>query len=208
VSFFYYYFVCGYCVGAIPTAYLIVRLASGKDVRTNGSGNVGAFNAFDVTESKRIGIVVGLLDGLKGFTAAFIAGQVLGADFWLQATALFGALIGHNYSVWLKFRGGRGLAPAAGGMCVIGFGYMIVWCITWFASFKCLHDILRANLIAILLAPLVLLVIPATWIDIVMIRPANATDYRLFSFIVSGILLLSHLDVIKKLAKKRNNVEV
>lgn len=205
---FFYYFVCGYGVGAIPTAYLIVRFASGKDVRTNGSGNAGAFNAFAVTQSKRIGIVVGLLDGLKGFAVAFIAGQVLGAEFWLQATALFGALLGHNYSVWLKFRGGRGLAPAAGGLFAIGVGCTIVWCITWFISFKRMHDILKANLIAIALSPLVLLVLPAAWIDSVMIRPASATDYRLFSFIVSGILLLSHLEVIKELTKKRNNIEV
>jgi hypothetical protein len=54
----------------------------------------------------------------------------------------------------------------------------------------------------------VLLVLPAAWIDSVMIRPASATDYRLFSFIVSGILLLSHLEVIKELTKKRNNIEV
>jgi glycerol-3-phosphate acyltransferase PlsY len=207
VSFFYY-FLCGYGVGAIPTAYLIVRLVSGKDVRHAGSGSVGAFNAFDVTQSKGIGILVGVLDGLKGFAVAYIAGQVLGAEFWLQAAALFGALLGHNYSVWLKFCGGRGLAPAAGGVCAIGVGYMIVWCIAWFVSFKRLHDILKANLIAILLAPLVLLVVPAGWIDIVMIRHASATDYRLFSFILSGILLLSHLEVIIELAKKQNNIEV
>jgi acyl phosphate:glycerol-3-phosphate acyltransferase len=207
VSFFYY-FVCGYCVGSIPTAYLLVRFASGKDVRTSGSGNAGAYNAFTVTQSKRLGILVGLLDGLKGFVVALIAGQAPGAEFWLQATALFGALVGHNYSVWLKFRGGRGLAPAAGGACAMGVSSLIVWCIIWFASFKRMHDILKANLVAIALSPLVLLVLPAAWIESVMIRPASATDYRLFSFIVSGILLLSHLDVIKELAKKRNNIEV
>ncbi len=205
---FFYYLLCGYVVGAIPTAYLIVRFASGKDVRTNGSGNAGAYNAFAVTQSKRLGILVGLLDGLKGFAVAYAAGQMLGAEFWLQATALFGVLLGHDYSAWLKFRGGRGLAPAAGGVCAIGISYMIVWCITWFISFKSMHDILKANLIAILVAPLVLLVVPAGWIDIGMIHAASATDYRLFSFILSGILLLSHLEVTKELTKERNDVKV
>jgi len=204
---FVYYMLCGYSLGSIPTAFLLVRLLSGKDIRDHGSGNAGAFNAFEVTQSKHIGMVVGVLDGLKGFAAAFIAGKVMGAEFWLQATALFGVLLGHNYSVWLKFRGGRGLASAAGGVFAIGIGYMMVWCIAWFAAFKRTRDILKANLAAIFIAPFVVLVVPASWIQLVMMRDVSATDYRLFSFILSGILLLSHLDIIKELTKKQNDVE-
>ena len=160
----------GYFFGSIPTAYLIVRRRAGIDIRKNGSGNVGAFNWYDVTQSKQIGIMVGVLDGLKGFIVALAAGQLLGGSFLNQSAALCSALIGHNYPVWLRFRGGRGLAPAAGGMFAIGISYTIIWCATWFISFKSGMDILKANIAAIILTPVILLIIPSAWIETVMVR--------------------------------------
>lgn len=196
----------GYLFGSIPTAYLLVRRIAGIDIRENGSGNVGAFNSYDVTKSKRIGIIVGVLDGIKGFIVAFVVGQVLGGSFWNQSAALCGALIGHNYPVWIRFRGGRGLAPAAGGMFAIGVSYTIVWCITWFVSFKQTKNILAANIIAIILAPIILLILPPAWIELVMVREISATDYRLFSSIMSGIHLLSHWQPLKEIVQHKNSV--
>ncbi len=190
-----------YLVGSIPTAYIVVRLRAGLDVRTQGSRNVGALNAYSVTQSKKTGIVVGILDGVKGLAVALAAEQLLGGSFWIQSLALTGAIIGHNYPVWLRFHGGRGLSTAAGGMFTIGVSYTIVWCLMWFSSIKIIKDVLNANLVAIFLTPVILLVLPSTWIDIFMIRKVSATDYRLFSFILSGILLMSHWDTVKILLK-------
>jgi acyl phosphate:glycerol-3-phosphate acyltransferase len=192
----------GYLIGSIPTAYLVVRLRAGLDLRTEGSGNVGALNSFYVTQSKSTAIIVGVLDGLKGLIIAFAAGQFLGGSFWSQSLALLSGIIGHNYPVWLRFHGGRGLATAAGGMFAIGIIYTITWCVTWFISFKIIKDIVIANVIAIVLAPILMLLIPSTWIEILMIREASITDYRIFSFLLSGILLLSHIDVVKLNFKK------
>jgi glycerol-3-phosphate acyltransferase PlsY len=194
----------GYLVGSIPTAYLIVRLRAGLDVRMQGSRNVGAFNAYNVTQSRKTGIVVGILDGVKGLAVALAAGQFLGGSFWIQSLALSGAIIGHNYPIWLRFHGGRGLSTAAGGSLAIGMSYTIIWCLTWFISFKIIKDILNANLVAIFFTPVVLFILPSTWIDIFMICKASATDYRVFSFILSGILLMSHWDVVKILLNKLN----
>ena len=177
----------GYLVGSIPTAYLIVRLRAGLDVRTQGSRNVGALNAYNVTQSKKTGIVVGILDGLKGLAVALAAGQLLGGSFWIQSLTLSGAIIGHNYPVWLRFHGGRGLSTAAGGMFAIGISYTIVWCLTWFISSKFFKGVLNVNLVAIILAPIILLMLPSAWIEAVMVRKVPATDYRFFSFILSGI---------------------
>jgi len=196
----------GYLFGSIPTAYLIVRRRAGIDIRKNGSGNVGAFNSYDVTQSKKIGIIVGLLDGVKGFIVALAAWQLLGGSFWNQAAALCSALIGHNYPVWLRFRGGRGLAPAAGGMFAIGISYTIVWCATWAVAFKSVKNILKANIAAIILAPIILLIIPAVWIEAVMVRTISATDYRIFSFIMSGIHLLSHWQPLKEIIRHKYSV--
>jgi len=194
-------FFAGYLIGSIPTAYLIVRLRAGLDVRTQGSRNVGALNAYNVTQSKRTGIVVGILDGLKGLVVALAAGQFLGGSFWIQSMALIGAIIGHNYPVWLRFQGGRGLSTAAGGMFAIGVSYTVVWCLTWFISSRFFNDVLHANLIAIILTPIVVLVFPTAWIEALMVREIPATDYRFISFIVSGILLMSHGDAVKILLK-------
>jgi acyl phosphate:glycerol-3-phosphate acyltransferase len=191
----------GYLIGSIPTAYLIVRVRAGIDIRKTGSGNVGAFNSFDVTGSKSTGVLVGVLDILKGFFVAFIAGQILGWTFWLQAAALFAALVGHIFPVWLKFHGGRGLATAAGGSFTIGIAYTIVWCVGWFLSYKIIKDINKANVIAIILSPLLLVAVPAGWIEMLMIRQISATDYQVCSFTLSALLLLSHWDVLKGTSK-------
>jgi glycerol-3-phosphate acyltransferase PlsY len=193
----------GYLFGSIPTAYLIVRRRAGIDIRKTGSGNVGAFNSYDVTQSKRIGIIVGVLDGVKGFLVALTVGQILGGSFWNQSVALCGALIGHNYPVWLRFRGGRGLAPAAGGMFAIGISYTIVWCAAWAVAFGLVKDILKANIAAIILAPIILLIIPSIWIEAVMVRDISATDYRIFSFIMSGIHLLSHWQLLGEMIHRK-----
>jgi acyl phosphate:glycerol-3-phosphate acyltransferase len=189
--------LAGYLVGSIPTAYLVVRMKAGLDVRTQGSGNVGALNAYDVTQSKKTGILVGILDGLKGLVVAFIAGQVLGTTFWTQSLALLGCIIGHNYPIWLRFHGGRGLSTAAGGMFAIGVSYTIVWCLVWFISSRIFKDILNMNLAAIIIAPIVTFLLPFAWIEASMVRGAAVQDYRLFSFVLSGILLMSHWDAVK-----------
>jgi acyl phosphate:glycerol-3-phosphate acyltransferase len=190
-------FFAGYIIGSIPTAYLFVRLNAGMDMRTQGSRNIGAFNAYNVTQSKKMGILVGVLDGIKGLLVAFGVGQFFGGSFWIQSTALGGAIIGHNYPIWLRFHGGRGLATAAGGMFAIGICYTIVWCAIWFISSKIFKDILHMNLIAIILTPLVLLLLPSALIEGMMVREVYATDYRIFSFFLSGIHLLSHGDALK-----------
>jgi acyl phosphate:glycerol-3-phosphate acyltransferase len=193
----------GYLFGSIPTAYILVRLKAGQDIRKNGSGNVGAFNSYDVTQSKQIGVIVGVLDGLKGFIVAITAGQILGGSFWIQSAALSGALIGHNYPVWLRFRGGRGLAPAAGGMFAIGISYTIIWCLTWFVAFTSARNILKANIAAIILAPIILLIIPSAWIEAVMVRNISAADFQIFSFIMSGIHLVSHWQPLKEFVQHK-----
>jgi glycerol-3-phosphate acyltransferase PlsY len=198
------FLIGGYLVGSIPTAFLTVQWRAGIDVRRAGSGNVGALNAFSVTRSKGTGVFVGLLDGAKGLLVAAVAGPILGGNFWLQSAALVGALLGHNYPIWLRFHGGRGLATAAGGFFAIGISYTVIWCLTWFVMFRWVRDVLKANIIAILATPIVLLLLPSEWIEAIMIRQIAATDYRTFSFIISGLLLLSHVDILREIAKGKH----
>lgn len=106
--------VMAYLLGSIPFSYLIVRLKTRKDVRSVGSGNVGATNAMRAA-GKGAGIAALLLDIGKGIAAVLIARR-LGAPPALVGAAAFFVMLGHCYPVWLKFQGGKGVATSAGAM--------------------------------------------------------------------------------------------
>jgi glycerol-3-phosphate acyltransferase PlsY len=104
--------VIGYLLGSIPFAYIAARLTRGVDIRKVGGGNVGALNVMREVGTT-VGIFVYLADVAKGSLAVLIA-QWLGAPLlWVFAAGL-AALIGHSWPVWLKFRGGQGLATGMG----------------------------------------------------------------------------------------------
>lgn len=199
---FFAAFVACYFLGSVPTAYLLVRYKFGIDIRKAGSGNVGAFNAFDVTRSKTGGIIVGLLDALKGFTATAALVWLFRAPFEIQATGLVGAMLGHNYPVWLRFRGGRGLATAAGGLFAIGLTYTIVWCVLWVVVYRLKKNIHAGSLVATLIAPVVVLLMPASWIEFFTIANCPARSFQIFGFVLSGIIFLSHADILNELRTK------
>lgn len=112
-----------YLVGAIPTAYIITRVLSGKDIRKMGSGNVGATNTLRVL-GKLPGVIVLCVDILKGVIAVTIVANFFAGRIDLSVElirALFGllAVIGHIFNVFLKFKGGKGVATSAGVMLAI-----------------------------------------------------------------------------------------
>jgi glycerol-3-phosphate acyltransferase PlsY len=105
-----------YLLGSIPFGYLIVRARGGGDVRETGSGGTGATN---VTRraGKGAGLLTLLLDATKGVVAVLLARQLLTPDFsvnWWVAASAFAVVVGHVFPVWLKFRGGKGVAPGVG----------------------------------------------------------------------------------------------
>jgi len=109
--------ISAYLIGSFPTAYVIGKHVKGIDISRNGTGNIGAMNAYEVTGSKTIGITVGLVDLLKGLLVTFLAQHELGSTAGLAAA--FFAVLGHNYSIFMRFKGGRGLATAAGGLLIV-----------------------------------------------------------------------------------------
>lgn len=139
-----------YVLGSIPFSFLVARLAAGKDIRTLGSGNIGATNVAR-TVGKAAGLIALLLDGAKGFAAVAIAESMLvrggtvvaGAptSFWIAAVAV-AAVAGHMFPVWLRFRGGKGVATAAGvflaidarAIAIVFVVFLLVWMSTRFVS--------------------------------------------------------------------------
>jgi glycerol-3-phosphate acyltransferase PlsY len=114
--------VIAYLLGSIPTGFIVAK-ARGIDIRTVGSGNIGATNVFRYL-GKPAGIFVLLADALKGWLAVAVVAKMISAWFcpgashtaqeWLQIIAGIGAILGHNYTCWLHFKGGKGIATSAG----------------------------------------------------------------------------------------------
>ncbi len=104
--------VVAYLLGSIPFGYLIVRRKSGADIRETGSGGTGATNV-SRRAGKAAGVLTLLLDAAKGCIAVLIAKTVSGDD-WVIAAAASAALVGHIFPVWLRFRGGKGVATGVG----------------------------------------------------------------------------------------------
>lgn len=104
-----------YLIGSIPNAYLLLRAFDGRDLRIEGSRNIGARNAYEVSSNKAIGLGVLVLDMLKGVVPILFL--LLEHRIDLLPYAFAAAVLGHCYPVWLRFHGGRGLATTA----AIGF---------------------------------------------------------------------------------------
>ncbi len=116
----------GYLLGSIPSAYIFTRLATGKDIRQSGGGNVGGYNTY--LEAGVIpALAATIFDLGKGAAAVAIAHWALNLDKPYVLIAATGAVIGHNWMVWLKFKGGRGMGATIGALAVIMpvYGYFL-----------------------------------------------------------------------------------
>lgn len=102
----------GYLVGSIPTGIILSKLFGAKDVRQEGSGNIGATNVFRVLGAK-LGFLTLLGDVAKGIIPVALTCSLTDNDMWIAAVALF-TVLGHLFPIFLKFRGGKGVATALG----------------------------------------------------------------------------------------------
>ena len=105
--------VIAYLVGGIPFGYLLVRWRTGGDVRTSGSGNIGATNVLRTT-GRLMGVLTLLLDIAKGFFAVWLAGALCGPNPAWQSAAALAVMAGHAFPVFLKFKGGKAVASFIG----------------------------------------------------------------------------------------------
>lgn len=143
--------LAGYLLGSIPFGLLLIRLAGLGDIRNVGSGNIGATNVLR-TGGKGLAAATLILDGGKGAAAALIGGTSLGPDIAVLAGG--GAFIGHLFPVWLKFKGGKGVATFLGVMLALSPLAGLGACATWVASAALFRFSSLAALLAAAAAPL------------------------------------------------------
>lgn len=192
----------GYCAGSFPTAYLLLKQKSNVDIRVTGSGNVGAMNAYELTRSRLVGFGVFAIDALKGSFAVLLSMALFGQDFAVLATSGLAAIIGHDYPVWLKFKGGIGLSTTAGVMLVLGWGFVIVWCLIWTVSYLTSKHIHGSNIVASILSPVVLVSLPVTVIAGTLPPFAGTAEVRVFVIIVCCLILLRHIRPVRQMLGK------
>jgi acyl phosphate:glycerol-3-phosphate acyltransferase len=155
--------VIAYLLGSIPFGYLIVRATQGADVRETGSGGTGATNV-SRRAGKGAGVLTLMLDALKGAAAVAIAKVVLGLPvfaegalagaslenaYWWVAAAAIAAILGHIFPVWLRFRGGKGVATGVGVFLMltplaVAFAGVIFVLVVWRTRYVSLGSILAA----------------------------------------------------------------
>ncbi len=169
--------LCAFLCGSIPFGLLLVKLAGKGDVREHGSGNIGATNVSRVG-GKALGIVTLLLDILKGFLPVYVGKQLGMGESLLSLLALC-AVLGHVFTPWLKFQGGKGVATALGvalafraAMILPALGVFILLLLIF--RYVSLGSVMAAlTLLAVLIwkgaTPVVLLL----WADIVLIVVAK-----------------------------------
>jgi len=124
-------FVLGYLLGSIPFGLILTRLAGTQDLRSIGSGNIGATNVLR-TGRKGLAAATLICDALKGTLAVIVAGYYGGPDAAMLAG--LGAFLGHLFPVWLKFRGGKGVAVYIGVLIGLIWPAAIVFCVVWIST--------------------------------------------------------------------------
>ncbi len=136
--------VLGYLLGSIPSAYIAARVAAGKDIRRLGGGNVGGLNVF-----REVGILpaalAGFVDVAKGAAAVSIAYWLLDvSQSWVLAAAV-AAVVGHNWMLFLKFSGGKGMGATIGGLFVLFPLYHYSWGLAFFFGVVVILFIITRN---------------------------------------------------------------
>jgi glycerol-3-phosphate acyltransferase PlsY len=144
--------IVAYLLGSIPTGFLVAK-ARGIDIRTVGSGNIGATNVFRYL-GKPAGIFVLLVDALKGWVAAYVLVNIMLQSYFpgrvtgifskmdpqtfqdsVRVTAGIGAILGHNFTCWLHFKGGKGIATSAGVLIALVWPSLLIILGIWVVVF-------------------------------------------------------------------------
>jgi glycerol-3-phosphate acyltransferase PlsY len=157
--------ILGYLLGSIPFGLLLTRAAGLGDIRSIGSGNIGATNVLR-TGNKKLAAATLLLDALKATAAALIGYYLFGAEAGLLAG--FAAFIGHLFPVWLGFKGGKGVATYIGTLLGTVPWMVLVFAVIWLSVAKISKYSSLSALVATLVIPVVLWFINEPKIALVM----------------------------------------
>ena len=193
-----------YLIGSFPSGYLVGK-SQGVDIRQHGSGNIGATNVLRVM-GKKFGYLVFLCDSLKGFLAVKL-GVLLAAAAGTGADATLAGvvggiccIIGHNYTVWLGFKGGKGIATSIGVLLAIEpILIVMIVLLVWLAVFFIWQYVSLASISAALSLPLAVLIL------FPLVAHGNYWVLVIFSIIVATLAVWRHRSNIDRLLQGKEN---
>lgn len=178
--------VLSYLIGNFSSAYILGKTFKRTDIRTYGSGNAGATNALRVF-GKKLGVAAFILDILKGVLAVYIGGQIMGYKGKLIAAVL--VVLGHDWPIFLKFKGGKGIATSLGVLVLLHWPTAVVCIIIGVLVIIRTKYVSLGSIIAACLVPI---------IGTIMNRPFNK-DYFVATLILGVIAIFKHRSNIKRL---------
>ena len=201
----FFIIIFSYLIGSIPFAYLLVRLDAKKDIRELGTGNIGARNSYDITGNKWLGIAVFILDALKGLAVVHLATTFTNNNFLLISLASVLVIMGHNYSIFMKFKGGRGLSTGVGVFILISPVIIPCWLLMWlFGYYAIKRDIHTGNIIATATTPLFFYVQPDYILrSFTVIEPPSLFLLKMLALIICLIIFIKHIGLLKNLLNKK-----
>ena len=177
--------IISYLMGSIPFGLILTKIFLNKDIREIGSGNIGATNALR-TGNKAIGYSTLLLDILKA-VAPVIYVKIFYQDFLYIASLC--AFLGHVFPIWLKFKGGKGVATYVGILFAINFYFGIIFTISWFVTFFISKFSSLSSLVGAASIPIYLLIL-------------TQFDQVIFFTIMFVLIFFTHRENIKRLKNK------
>ena len=190
--------LAAYILGSVPTSYIMGKLIKGIDIRDFGSGNVGATNALRILGTK-VGVFTLVIDIGKGFLAVNIARMIIPepTDLILILTGLF-AILGHIFTIFLKFKGGKGVATSAGVFIAlipipVALAFFVFVFTVWLSKFVSLGSILAA--LTLFISELIMNI----WISFVEL------EFLIFTFIIALFIIIRHKANIKRLINGNEN---
>lgn len=192
-----------FIIGSLPTAYLVLKYYHDKDIRREGSGNIGAMNAFEVTNSKSHGLLILLIDLAKGAGATLLARYLYDGFYVGEFVATVAVVAGHNFSPWVGFKGGRGLSPAAGAALIISPLLVVYWAIAWSIFRPLTGNVHWSNVSASTLLPVIVWAAPSLTLVTSFSKVDSITPLLQLVIAVSFLILVKHIDPIRQLLSKQ-----
>ena len=177
--------IISYLMGSIPFGFILTKIFIKKDIREIGSGNIGATNVLR-TGNKSIGYLTLILDILKAITPVIYV-KIFYQDFLYIASLC--AFLGHVFPIWLKFKGGKGVATYVGILFAINIYFGIIFAITWFITFFISKFSSLSSLIGAASIPIYLLIL-------------TQFDQVIFFIIMFVLIFFTHRENIKRLKNK------
>jgi glycerol-3-phosphate acyltransferase PlsY len=189
--------VYSYLLGSIPFGYILVRAFRGQDVRQTGSGNIGATNVSRT--SPGLGALTLIFDVLKGLSAVAITRVLFPTHPTLQGLAALFAIVGHMFPMWLRFRGGKGVATGLGSFVMLTPKTILVMIAIFVVIFLAFRYVSLASILTVVVFPLL------AW----MLEPNRVTSQMLIYIAAASLLIIvkHHENIRRLLAHTESRVQ-